>query len=320
MPISNDVRSLRYELSPSTPPSFSSIVHNALYCTTNEVLLKSRWTVIAESYEPWLHSGPYEFRSPFDATLCHQTPTARIGGYVTTYRSIRKGYYHVLLDNLPRIAHLHDPRYRSLKIDVLASDRLPEYEEDLVRKLLPDNCTIRFVDPRSVYEVDRFILPAHLTYWSAAILHPEYLRWFRERVLPPRPSRRNRLVFISRRRANRGRRITNRDEVDSILRRFGFEIHELETYSVEEQVELFHDARVVVGAHGAGLSNVIFSDHGIDVVELFPIATVYPHYYYLCKSLGHRYRYLLGNEGYINDNFNVDVDALESNLKTILNA
>jgi capsular polysaccharide biosynthesis protein len=67
---------------------------------------------------------------------------------------------------------------------------------------------------------------------------------------------------------------------------------------------------LVVGAHGAGLTNLLFA-RGAGVVELHPTRSIYPHYYLLCGALGHSYRYLCGDGMNRNSNFTVDVPALE---------
>ena len=53
--------------------------------------------------------------------------------------------------------------------------------------------------------------------------------------------------------------------------------------SIAEQIELFYDADYVIGVHGAGLVNIIFSSQ-INVLEIFPTSYVIPHYFYLSKS------------------------------------
>jgi capsular polysaccharide biosynthesis protein len=60
--------------------------------------------------------------------------------------------------------------------------------------------------------------------------------------------------------------------------------------SIEEQIDLFYDAEYVIGTHGAGLTNIIFSCQ-IKVLELFNSEICQTHYYYLAKSLGHTYGY-----------------------------
>jgi capsular polysaccharide biosynthesis protein len=84
----------------------------------------------------------------------------------------------------------------------------------------------------------------------------------------------------------------NRDELMAAISQLGFEKYVLEDLTPEEQIELFYDADVVVGTHGAGLTNLLFSPH-TRVLELFPRDFVEPHYLFMCKSLGHMYRFWL---------------------------
>lgn len=305
----------------STPPNFSAIVRDALYCTTNEVLLRSAWRLASESYEAWEPNRPYSsFRLPFDGELCHAKPEDEpIEGFSTSFRSIRFTYYHALVDNIPRMSMLHHPKYAALdNINVIVQGGLTPIESYFAERMLPDNCTIRVVDPRSVYRVENYILLSHLSYFNAGLLHPGYVEWFRDRIKPTQPTSQERRIFVSRRNAKRGRRVRNRPQLEALLAKYGFETHEVEYYTIEEQIDLFSQASIVLGPHGAGLTNVLFAKPGIDVVELSPVPYVMPHYYYLCRSLGHNFHYLLGKEEYINDNFFVDLEALERLLDRIL--
>ena len=56
------------------------------------------------------------------------------------------------------------------------------------------------------------------------------------------------------------------------------------------------DADVVVGAHGAALTNVVFCPPGASLVELFPPDYVNVCYWALTSAVGDvRYRYLVGD-------------------------
>jgi capsular polysaccharide biosynthesis protein len=58
----------------------------------------------------------------------------------------------------------------------------------------------------------------------------------------------------------------------------------------EDQVLALRDCRLLVGVHGAGMTNFIFRGHQpLSVVEIFPPAKVPPHYYWLATLFGHRY-------------------------------
>jgi capsular polysaccharide biosynthesis protein len=303
-----------------TPPIFSCTIQDVLLCTTNNVLMKSPRRVVAESYEPWEATRPASrFRSPFDANLCHVRPEDEVlSGVCTMFRSIRKSYSHMLLENIGRISLLHHPAYAEHhSIDVIIDDPLTPTEAYLVERLLPDNCVIKEVKPRSVYRVERFILLSHVTYRDADGQHPEYIDFLQSKVLPKRPSRRTNRILISRRASPRGRKMLNVDDVTDLLAEFGFREQQLENLSIGEQIELFHDAEAVVAAHGAGLSNLLFAPRGTRVIELFGTRDIVPHYYFLSRSLGHVYSNILGDRSNLDDDFEVDLDVLRTQLGSL---
>ena len=67
------------------------------------------------------------------------------------------------------------------------------------------------------------------------------------------------LVYISRQKEKRKRRrVVNNDELEKCLKRYGFETIFGEDLSFEEQMNLFYNADLVLGPHGAGLANIVF--------------------------------------------------------------
>ena len=87
-----------------------------------------------------------------------------------------------------------------------------------------------------------------------------------------------RRIFISRANASK-RRMVNEADVADFLASFGFEHVALEERSLLDQMKLFAEASVVIGQHGAGLTNLLYVPAGTTVVEIFssPDATP-PHY------------------------------------------
>ncbi len=76
-------------------------------------------------------------------------------------------------------------------------------------------------------------------------------------------------IYISRLGKN-NRRLSNENELIAALKKRGYFILNPELYSLDEQVILFHNARIVVGLLGAGLSNIAFCQEGALVYELIP--------------------------------------------------
>jgi capsular polysaccharide biosynthesis protein len=77
----------------------------------------------------------------------------------------------------------------------------------------------------------------------------------------------DRRIYINRKDAT-ARRLINEDSVIALLEHYGFESVTLSGKSVEDQVRLFGNATHIVGAHGAGLANIVFCRPGAKLLEL----------------------------------------------------
>jgi hypothetical protein len=100
-------------------------------------------------------------------------------------------------------------------------------------------------------------------------------------------------IYISRGdAAHRG--VTNEREVEKLLASYGFRTIVPGAMTVAEQIRAFAAADIVVGPHGAGLTNLLFCRPGTRVLELFPPNYVNPLYWYMCNMLDLEYGYLIG--------------------------
>jgi capsular polysaccharide biosynthesis protein len=99
-----------------------------------------------------------------------------------------------------------------------------------------------------------------------------------------------RKLYVTRRRY--GRNPVNLDEVEDLVREFGFEVYDPAENT--DQASDFAEASVVVGPSGAGLSNIVFCAPGATVVELVSDAHVYPYDTTLAQAAGLRFGYVLG--------------------------
>lgn len=61
--------------------------------------------------------------------------------------------------------------------------------------------------------------------------------------------------------------IQNYKEITEILEKFNFKRIQLSNLSFYEQINLFNNAKEIVGAHGAGLTNIIFCKPGTKIIE-----------------------------------------------------
>jgi capsular polysaccharide biosynthesis protein len=78
----------------------------------------------------------------------------------------------------------------------------------------------------------------------------------------------NERIYISRGNVP-NRKIINEEEVIDLLSPYGFRTFVLQDFSLQDQIRLFHSARVIVSPHGAGLANLTFCRPGTTVIEIF---------------------------------------------------
>nr|WP_280521186.1 glycosyltransferase family 61 protein [Paenibacillus mangrovi] len=100
-------------------------------------------------------------------------------------------------------------------------------------------------------------------------------------------------IYISRLKAKR-RRILNETDVIDLLTAHGFKIYSLEEMSMDEQIRLFNNAKVVVSPHGAGMSNITFCKPGTSIVEIFTPNWIKDCYYRISNHCNLDYHCLVG--------------------------
>jgi hypothetical protein len=126
---------------------------------------------------------------------------------------------------------------------------------------------------------------------TPASIPADQLRDFRDRVLQPfgGPGEPSKRIYIKR--AGAGA-VTDRHEIERFLAGQGFEHVQLEHLTHEAQLRLFQEASFVVGAHGGGLSNLVFSFPGVKVLELMSDEDFQPDFWTLSNKLGHVYGFM----------------------------
>jgi hypothetical protein len=200
-----------------------------------------------------------------------------------------RNYAHWMLEVLPRIDLF---RRSGIPIDTFVVDPLttPFQHETLV-KLGVDEGSILEMDHRFhisaaelavSYSPGSFNAPS----WICALLRNEFVGDIADA---------KERLYISRGNAIRGRGIVNEVEVKEVLAEFGFREFVADRCTVAEQAEAFASAEVIVGPHGAALTNLVFCRPGTRVIELFAPSFVVPWFYHLSNQCKLEYHWLIGN-------------------------
>ena len=196
-------------------------------------------------------------------------------------------YHHWLLEVLPRLWILDEfPEYKDLPLIMSNMDR--SFQEETLMKVwkVPMRGT---VSHDGVLRVGKLIFSSMMAPGGHSRVQ---LDWLRSRFLP-RTGKLERMIYVSRRDEVNRRSASNEDELIRKIREVGFEDVVLTGMPHEDQVELFVDAKIVMGIHGAGITNHIFAPEGAHVIEFHPYDYTNRVYFFTSNLLNQTYQFVI---------------------------
>jgi hypothetical protein len=223
------------------------------------------------------------------------------------------GYYHWILDILPKLCLMQDSLGADLGGAVLCYPRwLPAIEDESLRMLGLEGNPVVDTAIEGGVSADN-VYGSRLPGWHQI---PDGARLLRERLIPFAAPGMGKKIYVSR--AGR-RRITNEEELQQYLESQGFTIIEDRPRSLKEQISLFHEAEIVVAPHGAALANTLWCRPATLVLELANASYYPPFYSNLAEFCGLRHTAVLspGSRSHwtrMGDSVTVDLAALKERL------
>lgn len=267
--------------------------------------LNSRKELLSEA----VYGEDFRRTDPSFRFLQIQKPILLKGRWTSLVARWDYGFYHWIIDCLPRLALL-----KQFPPDCQILIRGPElpYHKDTLNLLgLSDRCLFTTSNHHIVEEF-YFTSPTAMTGCD----NPYAIRWLREQFLPLLPSANTsfRKFYIIRR--GKTRSIRNFQEVERFFRNKGWMIFDMENFSFTEQIQLFNEAKIVVGQHGAAHTNIVWSQRGAHLVELFGSNFLNGCYEGITAYLDINYHFLIF-PGAPDHSFSVDLTTLETLLLQI---
>ncbi|MFC5711769.1 glycosyltransferase family 61 protein [Thalassorhabdus alkalitolerans] len=204
-------------------------------------------------------------------------------------------YYHWMFDILPRIRLLS---LKGIKVDKYIINRngpKQPFQDETLHKLGINSDKIIEADKKFHMRASNLVVSSLSGYkgqmpkWTCDFLRESFLD--NDEIVENDSG--SKLIYITRQNA-RHRKVINDLKIQEFLKEIGFKIIKLETLSVKEQARLFNNAKVIVGAHGGGFTNLVFCQPNTKVIELFSPTWVAPLYWILSNHLDLDYYFLIG--------------------------
>jgi capsular polysaccharide biosynthesis protein len=208
-----------------------------------------------------------------------------------TTRGTSVNYYHFLFDALPRYGILREA-LPDVCVDAVLVPHRTRYQQQLLGMLGVDAPLLQPADDLS-WRADRLLVPSTPNHELAA---PSWVvDWLRRTLRPTSPvSPGRRRLYVTRGDQRNTRRYVHEPVLWPELERRGFERIDPGSRTVQEQIDLFDSAEIVVGPHGAGLANLVFCRPGTKVVEMFAADYVHMGLWNITHSIPDMdYRYLV---------------------------
>jgi hypothetical protein len=254
-------------------------VNEVFLDTKNGLLFSSDRKVIAES-TPWpihyilMSAVPKPPRFRVKKILDDGSPLICLTG---------NGFYHWLIEDLPPflflLQNLNQPK-------VVLWEKAPKHVELFLNEL-----NIEIIRAPQFVSIEKFnfISFGNDTSWP----HPQDIKSlqdsFRIKCLP-KPEKK---IYVSRVNSSRSP-IFEASLVDA-LKNSGWITMELQEFSLMNQIEMFSDASVIAGIHGAGLSAMVWMPDNSLIIELTPI-DFNPIFSRMAEVCNHRYSLITFNE------------------------
>ena len=208
-----------------------------------------------------------------------------------TTRGCAINYYHFLYDSIARLGVL-EAAAPDVRVDAYVVPHASRYQRQLL-ELAGIDADATLIQPERGMTVvaEQLLVPSNPNWALQA--PPDSVAWLRDRLRPSRPSGSPRRLYLTRGTAPRTRRYCEEEELMPELERRGFTVVDPGTLSVQEQIDIFADAEIIVAPHGAGLTNVTFSPPDVRVLEMFASTYVHLGLWAICEALGADYHYLV---------------------------
>ena len=197
---------------------------------------------------------------------CAQPDESRLKGVVPLVGRLDPNYFHWIVETCGSLEGLLDDSTTFANLNFVIRCGGPAYQRESLELLgIPAASIVERPDEAMPWFVTDVSVPCIPGSFDAC--SPRSLRWLRARFqrsalsnvghvssLPLR-------IYVPRRRGG-WRSVLNDDEVAAAMERQGFMVFRSEEHSLTEQIRIFARATMVVGLHGAGLTNTLFARDG----------------------------------------------------------
>lgn len=218
-------------------------------------------------------------------------------------------YFHWFFDNLNKLYYLEKA---SIKIKNIVVDGSNPFQTQSLKFFNDYNF---FQSKDELFEIDKAYVLSNSN--CASSIKQSVLNFFEEKILHEIRHYDTPKKILVMRKKEFGRHFINEHKLINYLKKFDFQEVYLEDLSFENQVNLFNNALIIVAAHGAGLTNLIFSSSKTTLIEFFNNKYINPCFSHITNIKNIRHYVVVDQIDYGHGKLN-GINADINFLKTII--
>ena len=237
-----------------------------------------------------------------------------------------ENYFHFLCDILPKI-WLLNTKVNINEIDFFLVNKRIKWQTNILNSLGINNNKIISAKNNRHIHAEKVLSVTHPWYFSGYIQEqvsnlPSWIIYeLRNNFLKKTSPKKNLKIFLDRSGSKFNHlKLINNQDVINFLKTKGYIILKPETLSLKDQVEIFNNANIIIGAHGAALTNIIFCEQKTNIIEIIPSSHPSKKCERISKVLNLNYFRLVTEDTKNDTNFpfyiNIDLNILKNVIKS----
>lgn len=217
------------------------------------------------------------------------------GDCIVAHNAYYENYFHWLLEIVPRM-YVFREQAKNLKL-IITDFKLPQFAKEFID--LFEFKEVIYLKEDELAKVERLHFATHMSRGLAfnPVATREMKSWLQSKLLDNQIPSAGEKIFISRKNAA-FRKTIHENELSEFLNQESFISYDFTAPTIRQQANFFKDVRYIIGSHGAGFSNMIYSNNCeliIDIIHeehfqdcFYNLAAVFDsnYYYFQCKGAG----------------------------------
>lgn len=193
------------------------------------------------------------------------------------------GFHHFLSEVTPKICRIMEEFGNEMGGAKLCFPMIHRrYEKELLAMLgVRDDQVIDCKTACGIIANKLTVIP--MAGWFQGNPNVELLRKY---LMPPAKAKGPEFLYLER--VGRRRCLNDRVIVERCLE-LGFTVIDESSRTILEQIDLYRDAKVLVGPHGSAFTNMVWAEPGARIVEMIPSTFDVEYHEHLAASLGHHH-------------------------------